>query len=211
MLSYLEYLNEHLNIPTKFILALVIIFFVMQIIGELIDLKGDIVPEFVKIRKYFSRKKKEKNEHIQTLKAVKTLLSDVNAHYSEDNIAKRDSWMDWVNSRAKVYDTSIESLKTTMSDVIQALKDNTKMTEELFIQSSRDRIIDFANRVADNSVLVSKEEFNRIFKVYKKYEDFLEERELTNGEVDIAFKIIEEGYEYRLKHHSFVEDVKGYK
>lgn len=211
MLSYLEYLNKHLNIPTKFILALVIIFFVMQIIGELIDLKGDIVPEFVKIRKYFSRKKKEKNEHIQTLKAVKTLLSDVNAHYSEDNIAKRDSWMDWVNSRAKVYDTSIESLKDTMSDVIQTLKDNTKMTEEMFIQSSRDRIIDFANRVADNSVLVSKEEFNRILKVYKKYEDFLEERKLTNGEVDIAFKIIEEGYEYRLKHHSFVEDVKGYK
>lgn len=211
MLSYLEYLNKHLNIPTKFILALVIIFFVMQIIGELIDLKGDIVPEFVKIRKYFSRKKKEKNEHIQTLKAVKTLLSDVNAHYSEDNIAKRDSWMDWVNSRAKVYDTSIESLKDTMSDVIQTLKDNTKMTEEMFIQSSRDRIIDFANRVADNSVLVSKEEFNRIFKVYKKYEDFLEERKLTNGEVDIAFRVIEEGYEYRLKHHSFVEDVKGYK
>ena len=211
MLSYLEYLNKHLNIPTKFILALVIIFFVMQIIGELIDLKGDIVPEFVKIRKYFSRKKKEKNEHIQTLKAVKTLLSDVNAHYSEDNIAKRDSWMDWVNSRAKVYDTSIESLKDAMSDVIQTLKDNTKMTEEMFIQSSRDRIIDFANRVADNSVLVSKEEFNRIFKVYKKYEDFLEERELTNGEIDIAFKVIEEGYEYRLKHHSFVEDVKGYK
>ena len=57
MLDYIGYLN----IPEKALLVLVSIFFVMQIIGELLEFKGKVVPEFFKIRKYFKRRKKEKN------------------------------------------------------------------------------------------------------------------------------------------------------
>ena len=201
---------EYLNIPVKIALIIIGIFFVIQVIGEILEFKGKVVPEVIKVRKYFQRKRREKQEAAQTLKDVKVLLADVNAHYSEDNIAKRDKWMDWVNSRAQVYDSSIDKLGDTLSDVAQALKDNTKMTEEMFVQSSRDRIIDFANKASDEKAMVSREEFNRIFKVHKKYEDFLEERGLTNGEVDIAYRIIKDSYEGHMRNHSFVEDIRGY-
>ena len=134
----------------------------------------------------------------------------MNAHYSADNITKRDSWISWVNNRAVLYDESIVEIKTNMSDVTQALKDNTKLTEEMFIQSSRDRIIDFAAKVVDENAPVSREEFNRIFKVYTKYEKFLEDHDMTNGEIDIAYRIINESYEKHMRNHSFIEDIRGY-
>lgn len=206
MLNYIEYLN----IPVKIALVLVVIFFSMQIIGEFLEFKGKVVPEFFKIRKWFTRRKREKAEAAQTLKDVQVLLNDVNSYYSADNIAKRDGWMQWVNNRAEVYDESIKQLREALTEVMQALKDNTKLTEEMFIQSSRDRIIDFATKTSNKNVMVSREEFNRIFKVYAKYEKYLEEHKMTNGEVDINYQIIKESYEQRLRDHAFTEDIRGY-
>lgn len=209
MLDYIEYLN----IPEKTLLVLVSIFFVMQIIGELLEFKGKVVPEFFKIRKYFKRRKKEKNETKQLLGEVKKLLSDVDAHYSADNIAKRDSWIQQVNDKSAVYDKSIGEIgkiSENLVEVTNALKNCTKMTEEMFVQSSRDRIIDFAAKAGNKDSMVSKEEFYRIFKIYKKYEDFLKEHEMTNGEVDIAYRIIQESYEQHIKNHTFIEDIRGY-
>ena len=206
MLNYIEYLN----IPVKIALVLVVIFFSMQIIGEFLEFKGKVVPEFFKIRKWFTRRKREKAEAAQTLKDVQVLLNNVNSHYSADNIAKRDGWMQWVNNRAEVYDESIKQLREALTEVVQALKDNTKLTEEMFIQSSRDRIIDFATKTSNENVMVSREEFNRIFKVYAKYEKYLEEHKMTNGEVDINYQIIKESYEQRLRDHAFTEDIRGY-
>ena len=80
----------------------------------------------------------------------------------------------------------------------------------MFVQSSRDRIIDFAAKAGNKDSMVSKEEFYRIFKIYKKYEDFLKEHEMTNGEVDIAYRIIQESYEQHIKNHTFIEDIRGY-
>lgn len=206
MINYIEYLG----IPLKIAIVLVAIFFVMQAIGEFLEFKGKVVPEFFKIRKWLTRRKREKAEATQTLKDVQVLLNDVNGHYSADNIAKRDGWMKWVNDRAEVYDESIKQLREALTEVMQALKDNTKLTEEMFIQSSRDRIIDFATKTSNENVMVSREEFNRIFKVYAKYEKYLEEHKITNGEVDINYQIIKESYEQRLRDHAFTEDIRGY-
>lgn len=206
MIGYLEYLD----VPVKVGLVIIGCFLVMQIIGEFLEFKGKVVPEFLKVRKFFSRRKQEKNETAQTLREVKQLLSEVNAHYSEDNITKRNSWMDWVNERTVVYDNSIVDITKNLADVTQALKDNTKLTEEIFIQNSRDRIIAFSTKVADENALVSMEEFNRIFKVYNDYENYLHDHNLTNGEVEIAHRIIEEAYELRLKTRSFTEYIRGY-
>lgn len=206
MVSFVEYLN----IPAKIALIIIGVFFVIQIIGEILEFKGKVVPEIVKVRKYFKRKKLEKQEAAKRLeemyelnKEVKVLLNDVNAHYSADNIAKRDSWMQWVNDRAVTYDTFIKDMGEKFGDVVKVL-------EEIFVQNSRDRIIDFATKVSDENSMVSREEFNRIFKVHKKYEDFLEERKLTNGEVDIAHRIITDSYEKHMRNHTFVEDIRGY-
>lgn len=206
MLNYIEYLG----IPTTVAIVIVAAFLCMQIIGEFLEFKGKAVPEFIKIRKYFSRRKKEKEEQIRTLQEVKSLLNDVNIHYSADNIAKRDGWMKWVNDRASVYDESIAEIGKSLANFNSALKDNTKITEEIFIQNSRDRIIDFATKAGNEDAVVSREEFCRIFKVYDKYEKFLEERELTNGEIDIAYQIIKESYEKHMKNHTFIEDTRGY-
>ncbi len=205
MVSFFEYLN----VPLKIGIVVIGIFCVMQIIGELLEFKGKVVPEFLKVRKFFTRRKREKEGTAQTLKEVKQLLGDVNHHYSEDNITKRNSWMQWVNDRVVVYDESIVGITKTLSDVTRALNANTKLTEEMFVQSSRDRIIDFSYKAADDSIPVSREEFNRIFKVYDKYEKFLEEHDMTNGEIDIVYSIIRESYEKRMKHHSFTEDIRG--
>lgn len=205
MVSFFEYLD----VPVKIGVVVIGIFCVMQIIGEFLEFKGKVVPEFLKVRKFFTRRKREKEETAQTLKEVKQLLGDVNSHYSEDNITKRNSWMQWVNDRAVVYDESIVGITQSLSDVTRALDANTKLTEEMFVQSSRDRIIDFSYKAADDSIPVSREEFNRIFKVYDKYEKFLEEHDMTNGEIDIVYSIIRESYEKRMKNHSFTEDIRG--
>lgn len=206
MINYMEYLN----LPAKVIIAAVIVLLVMNIVGEILEFKGKVVPEFLKIRKYFKRKKDEKKENIETLKAVKTLLDDVNSHYSEDNISKRDAWMQWVNERAEVYDASIIALNEQSKELANQLKENTELTLDMYININRNRIIDFASKVINEKTLVSREEFNRIFKVYNEYEDVLEKYGKTNGEVDIAYSIIKEAYEKHMSNHSFIEDIKGY-
>ena len=89
MINFVEYLQ----LPAQIAIVVIGVVFVMNLIGEILEFKGKVVPEFMKIRKYFSRKRHEKKETAQTLKEVKQLLGDVNAHYSADNITKRDNWM----------------------------------------------------------------------------------------------------------------------
>lgn len=206
MLSYLEYLNQHLNMPAKVVIAFVVMFFFMNIVGEILEFKGKVVPEFLKIRKYFKRKTEERNQVTETLRQVRELLDDVNKHYSQDNITKRDEWMSWVNDRAIVYDASVKEL-TSLKEIIAS---NNELTLDLYINTNRNRIIDFASKIANESVAVSREEFNRIFKVYDEYEAILEKYNKTNGEVDIAYRIITESYEKHMMNHSFIEDMRGY-
>jgi hypothetical protein len=206
MLGYIEYLK----LPATVAGIIVGIILVANLVGELLELKGKVVPGFMKIRKYFKRKREEKREQAETLKEVKKLLADVNGHYSADNISKRDAWMGWVNSRAEVYDNSIIEIKDKLALVTAALQDNSKLTEELFVQSSRDRIIDFGILVADGEKIVSREQFHRIFKVHEDYEKFLKKRGLTNGETDIAMRVINESYATHMREHTFLEDVRGY-
>lgn len=201
---------EFLGLPATIAIALVGFFLILQVVGEVLEFFGKVVPEFVKIRKYFKRKNDEKKDTADTLKKVKTLLEDVNTHYSADNIAKRDSWMCWVNARAITYDNFIQEMSTKFENVADSLNANTRMTEDMFIENSRDRIIDFAEKASDNSTILSHEQFRRIFKTYELYEDFLEAHNRTNGEVDIAYQMIQDGYKYRMQQHSFAEDVKGY-
>lgn len=215
MLNYIEYLN----MPTKVTMGLVGILLTLQVIGEFLEFKGKIVPEFMKVRKYFARKKKERetiaqlpalieqfNQIPSTLERVEMLLSDVEQHYSTDNIAKRDSWMNWVNSKAIEYD----NYGTGLAELEKKMDKNNAITLSLLIDSKRNSIINFASNVIDENSSVTREQFKRIFKIYEEYEEIIEENELTNGEVDIAIRIIRESYERHMRNHTFVEDVRGY-
>ena len=202
MLNYIEYLN----IPGAIVLWIVAVLFTINLIGELLEFKGKVVPEFVKMRKYFLRKKRERqtlHDLPDMMKSVQNLLSSVEQHYSADNITMRDKWMEWVNHQATVYDESIALLKAGMDK-------NNEITLALLIDSKRNQIISFASFVIDEKNPVTREQFNRIFKIYEEYEEIIESNGLTNGEVDIAIRIIRESYEHHMRHRTFVEDVRGY-
>lgn len=219
MLNYMEYLQ----LPTIVISIIVGIFLVLQIIGEIIEFKGKTAPEILKIRKYFARRKKERqalgrlpelleshSKTTDTINKVNKLLVDINKHYSDDNITTRNSWMNDVNTHIANSEKRIEEQDSIMRELSAKLDKNNDVTLSILIENKRNAIIDFANRVIDESYPVTKEQFNRILKMHREYEEIIKENNLTNGEVDIANRIIEESYENHMKNHSFIEDIRGY-
>lgn len=219
MLGFIQYLN----IPTKIGLVLAGIFLVIQIIGELLEFKGKVVPEFIKIRKYFKRKKKEREalekmpalmetfEQVpETLNAVKALLNDVNQHYSNDNITKRDCWIKEVNEHIADSERKRAEQNDLMRELSEKLDKNSADTLSILIDNKRNSIINFASYVIDEKNPVTREQYKRIFKIHEEYENDIEKNGLTNGEVDIAIRIIKESYENHMRSHTFVEDIRGY-
>lgn len=200
MIDYIDYLN----MPTKAAIVLVVLFLLLQIIGEILEVKGKVVPEFVKVRKYFARKKQEREtlaEVKTTLDAVKQQLSEVNAHYSTDNIKMRDGWMNGVNK-------ALSDINDWRKEFNQKLDKNNETTLAILIENKRSEIISFASYVIDPEKPVTHEQYKRIFKSYDEYEAILEENEMTNGETTTAMRIIRESYETHMRNHSFVEDTR---
>lgn len=211
MLGYIEYIVDQLGVPMTVFIGLVVVLFFMNLIGEFLEFKGKVVPEFVKIRKYFKRKKTER-ETLQKLPEtlagvesmlnnVDTLLNTVDKHYNADNITKRNDWMNWVNNKAEVYDTSILSLNDKLDRC-------SEMLLSIRIESMRNEIISFASYVIDSKNPVTHEQFSKIFKTYTTYEKLLSDNNMTNGEADIAMRIIREAYEDHMREHNFIENTK---
>lgn len=202
MLNYIEYLN----VPSQIAIALIAVLFVLQLIGEFLNFKGKAVPEIMSIRKYFARKKSERKvirELPNTIQDLKNIVNNIDKHYNADNIAMRDKWIDSVNNELMMEDKLVR-------DLDKKLDEANKDIVSILVDNKRDTIIDFASRVSNSSVLVTKEQFNRVFKLYKEYEDLISKNGLTNGEVDIAYRIIVESYEEHLSNHTFIEDTRGW-
>lgn len=202
MLNYIEYLK----MPTNVAIVIISAIFVTQLIGELLEFKGKVVPEIFKMRKYFARKKQEHKtlkEIPEFLKEVKETLNDFNSHYSKDNISKRDNWIEKVNLKLDQNDKYIKELDKKMDK-------NNADTLSLLIDSKRNTIINFASFVIDENNPVTREQFNRVFKLYEEYEDIIAKNNMTNGEVDIAYRIIKESYENHMRNHTFIENLRGY-
>lgn len=202
MLNYIEYLN----VPSQIAIALIAVLFVLQLIGEFLNFKGKAVPEIMSIRKYFARKKSERKvirELPDTIQDLKNIVNNIDKHYNADNISMRDKWIDSVNNKLMMEDKLVR-------DLDKKLDEANKDIVSILVDNKRDTIIDFASRVSNSSVLVTKEQFNRIFKLYKEYEDLISKNGLTNGEVDIAYRIIVESYEEHLSNHTFIEDTRGW-
>ena len=202
MINYIEFLG----LPEKIAIFIITGFLVMQIIGEILEFKGKVVPEIMKIRKYFARRSKERKTLLSlssTIQSVNALLNDVGSHYSEDNITKRNDWIKSVNERLEQNENQSKVLESKIDK-------NNEVILDLLIESKRNAIISFANRIVDEKLPVTREQFNRFFKMYDDYEKTIEENNLTNGEVDIAHRLATEAYEEHMRNHSFIEDVRGY-
>lgn len=85
MLGFIEYLG----VPEIIGIVIISIFFVSQLVGEILELKGKVVPEFLKVRKLFKRKKAEREAVTllpELLEEHKVLMADnkqVMADYRE--------------------------------------------------------------------------------------------------------------------------------
>lgn len=179
---------------------IVVLFLIVQIIGELLEFKGKIVPEFMKIRKRIERKKQERELTAKVSKQLEennVLFKEMLAYYTDDNIAKRNGWMHDVDEDRNHIHALEEILFKVRQDVLK-----------LRIESMRSEIISFASRVATGNCLVTREEYRRIFRLYEDYEKILEENGLENGEIDTNYQIIKESYEKYLLNHTFLEDLR---
>lgn len=190
---------EYLGIPGTIAFTIIALFLVMQIIGEIVDLKSKAAPEFLKIRKYFTRKKKEKKEMEQTIKECKALLSDFNSHYDEDNITKRDKWMDKMNNSVKNNDAFIQKLDSKLDKI---LEDNENLTIQLnqvksnVLENEADRLrselFDCGNRCRRN-IRLHPEEMEHIRVVFNKYSCVLHQ----NGQGEAEFRFITDYYNHQ--------------
>lgn len=227
MHNYIEFFNK---LPLWFVFLLMIVFGTMQGIGEFLEFKGKIVPEFMKIRKRIARKKKEKealsklpdflnkqestlNEVATTLTDVKELYKDIQTHYSEDNIAKRDGWMKEVNEH--IIDSERRKCEQAQvmqeqAKAIQLLTDkldkNNADTLKILIDNKRNYLLDFTSKAVDMNYQLSKEQYQRFFNVHSEYEQLIEDNGLINGQVDVAYDVVTRSFEERLKKHAFIED-----
>ena len=204
-----------LGVPGSIAVVIVVIFAVLQLIGEFIEAIGKVSPAVLNVRKWITRKHQKRKEQeekmLATLEEVRGLLDDVNLHYSQDNITQRDEWIQWVNAKADYYDQKVAELvemRGSLSAIALTLAENTKTTDEMFKESCRDRIINFASKVTNPLTLVSHEEFRRIFKVYDAYEAFLEAHNEPNGEVETNYALIRESYAERVKSNNFIENMR---
>lgn len=201
-----------MDVPV-WVIVLMAGFGLMQGIGELLEFKGKIVPEFMKVRKWFARRRKEKcaisemtelmpslKRMPETLEKTTALLESVDGHYSKDNITMRENWMKGVNN-------NIDEIHRWMQEMTAKLDKNNEDTLEIRIENMRSTVIDFAAYVGKEENPVTKEQFNRVFKLYDKYEALLVSNNRTNGEVDVAIGIIKESYAKHLLEHTFIEDL----
>ena len=187
---------EWLGIPNTIAICVVALFLITQIIGELAEAMGKIVPEILKVRKYFSRKKKEKKETMETLAEVKQLLSDVNSHYSKDNITKRNNWMNGVDKSVKDNDKLIQALDGKIDRLLEAnenLKDELVLVKGNVLENEADRLrselFDCGNRCRRN-IRLHPEEMEHIRVVFNKYSNVLHQ----NGPGEAEFKFITNYY-----------------
>lgn len=201
-----------LGIPGSIATVLIVTFIVLQLIGELLELKGKLVPEWMKIRKFFKRRKLQEAERVQALKDVKELLSTVNHHYDEDNISRRNEWIaevnrniEWTHERAQVYDDSIFKLTSSMDNVVAELTKLRVQTEEDHAQRIRNKIIEFASKIVREDYRATKDEFNYIFRIYHEYEEYITLHHIQNDQINSCIEIIREEYSDYVRHNRFLE------
>ena len=182
---------EFLGIPAIIAVGLVGIFLLLQIIGEILEFKGKIVPEFLKIRKYFKRKKQEKVEQKQMIQDCKQALLDFNSHYNPEKIAQRNTWMREVDDSVRNNDEFIQKLDIKMDKLLETNENLTSQLEQVksnVLKNEADRLrselFDCGNRCR-RGIRLHPEEFEHMRDVYRKYSMVLKQNGI--GATEMAF------------------------
>lgn len=185
-------LIEYLGIPGAIAIVIVAVYLIMQLIGEFVELSGKVVPEFFKIRKYFKRKKEEKEEIKNTIKECKQIITEFNTHYGDDNISKRDKWMHGVDKSVQ----EIQKLDSKMDKLLNAnedLKEQLDQVKSNVLENEADRLrselFDCGNRCR-RKIRLHPEEMEHIRVVFNKYSNVLHQ----NGTGEAEFRFITNYY-----------------
>lgn len=208
------------GVPTIIISVVIGVFLVMQVTGEIIEWCGKTAPVWLKIRKLFTKRKDERlrkeAERDEALRKATNAIETFNHHYDPEAINARNTWMQWVNARADVYDASVQDL-IALKELIEShsadLRYNSELTCQMYKDFNRNRILDFAHalantRKADKPVVYSREEFRKIHAIHEDYEAFLRKYGGTNGEVDDAMKLVRKAEAGELPNIEFLEDLR---
>lgn len=187
---------EFLGIPATIAIVLVGLFLILQVIGELCELTGKIVPEFLKIRKYFKRKKQEKENEKKLLERLAEKLESFEGHYSPEKIAQRNEWMHGVDDSVRCNDELIQKLDGKMDKLLETNEVLTTQLEQVksnVLENEADRLrsdlFDCGNRCRRN-IRLHPEEMDHIRDVYRKYSEVLHQ----NGTGEREFNFITDYY-----------------
>ena len=150
MLNYIEFLG----IPAGIAIIIAAVFFALQVIGELLTIKGKVVPEFMRMKERHERKKKEKaalsqmtdlldefKEMGNTMSDVQRLLKDIDKHYNNDNIGVRNKWMDEVNEHITTSERINAEQDTMIHMLADKLDETFSLTLSMSIENKRNSII----------------------------------------------------------------------
>ena len=91
-----------------------------------------------------------------------------------------------------------KQLSDNQNEIKVALVELKKMFVENEIDSIRWELLSFCSRVVDGADF-SKEHYDHVFDIYRKYERILEENDMENGRVDMSMKFITNKYSELLK------------
>mgnify|MGYP001199966206 CR=1 FL=1 len=106
--------------------------------------------------------------------------------------------LNWIGKRLnKVIEEDISILKKKVDTVQKDLQNHT-------VESMRRDILTFADRLRINENK-SKEEFDYIIELHDRYEKYLEDNNLENGKVELAFDYISKKYRECMENNSFYD------
>lgn len=146
---------------------------------------------------------------VNEMREVKSLFIAIKPHVSQESLQKRNNWMHSVDddlAESKKDRAEIHVIWENLSELIEKFRVQLVMVR---VEQMRNSIINFARMAADDNIPLTREEFNRIFKLYDAYERLLDENNMENGEIDMNMSIVRLAYEKRTVCRTFVEDTRG--
>lgn len=136
------------------------------------------------------------------------LIGKVLGHIGK-NVPKIMKINEWLKKRKQKED-ELTSVLETIPEMQKKLDKTYNIASSTWLNEHRNTVLNFASRLAKEDKDVSHEEFRHVMSVYEEYEDMLKEQGKSNGQVDIAYRVITEDYKRRLENREFLEDMRGY-
>ena len=192
MVSILEKINDFgaSVVLLCFILVLLIIVNFDDLIKKVKKTLGLVDIDEIKEREFIERIEKLEKR----IEAVDKKVDDTSGMY---NNKLEGFHQQSIKIRGDLADDIVE-VKNTQDEIKDVLKDFKKMFIDNEIDTIRWEILSFCSQIC-NGREFSKEHYDHVFEVRRRYETILQENGLENGRVDMSMKIITKRYEELLE------------